>query len=147
MSIHYCIESLWVIALVLSVNFWVLRLRTSLQKAPYYYFSYYVIVIYWKATYYFILHQVNLLFVTVSIIFLRKRWYLVQILILCMNLPTSLFSIHFHSQYLILITITNISISAKLHPNHSLLISGASTEEPSNNGGQLIIVSKVIILL
>ena len=122
MSIHYCIESFWVISLALSVNFWVLRLRTSLQKAPYYYFSYYVIVIYWKATYYFILHQVNLLFVTVSIIFLRKRWYLVQILILCMNLPTSLFSIHFHSQYLILITITNISIRTKLHQKEYIIL-------------------------
>ena len=128
MSIHYCIESLWVIALVLSVNFWVLRLRTSLQKAPYYYFSYYVIVIYWKATYYFILHQVNLLFVTVSIIFLRKRWYLVQILILCMNLPTSLFSIHFHSQYLILITITNISIRTKLHQKEYIILLPALSE-------------------
>ena len=35
----------------------------------------------------------------------------------------------------------------KLHPNNSLFIPAASTEEPRNNGGQPKIVSEIGILL
>ena len=52
----------------------------------------------WKSAYYFILHQGNLLFGNVFIIFLRKGWYFVKILILRRNVPTSYFLIEFTSQ-------------------------------------------------
>ena len=48
---------------------------------------------------------------------------------------------------LILPTITNKPIRTKLHQNNSHFISAASTEHPSDNGSQPIVVSKIWIQL
>ena len=47
----------------------------------------------------------------------------------------------------ILPNITKTLIITKFHPNHSILVSAVSTEQPSGNGGQTIVVSKIGILL
>ena len=53
---------------------------------------------YWKPAYYFILHRGKQIFVIIFIIFLCKRWYLLQICILYINLLSILFTIKSPSQ-------------------------------------------------
>ena len=50
------------------------------------------------------------------------------------------------TNFLTLTTIINKSVSAKLHKK-THFISAASTEHPSDNGGQKIIVSEILIHL
>ena len=47
---------------------------------------------------------------------------------------------------LIFVTITNNSFREKIHPNNYVFVSAASTEQPSDNGGQPIIVIDIIIM-
>ena len=54
---------------------------------------------------------------------------------------------NFLHKCLILLTITNNSISKKQHPKYSIFISTASIKHPSNNKGQLIVVFSIGILL
>ena len=42
---------------------------------------------------------------------------------------------------------TNNSIRKKQHPNHFLFVSATSTKQPINDGGGLIVVRYIIILL
>ena len=147
MSIYYFTQAVWECDIVLSADFLVLWLKTSIWKAPFYRLPSYVLANNWKSAYYFILYHRKLLFVIVFIIFLWKRYFFVLILILYMNLQTILLSIKSTSRILILLIITNNSISTKQHSNNYLSVSAPSTKQPIDNRGQPISVKNIGLFL
>ena len=91
--------------------------------------------------------KTSILFVIVFIIFPRNICYLVQILILYTNLSIFFLNYTSFTKIIILTNIKNKSISTKIHQENLYFISAEITKRPSNNGGQTIAVSKILIQL
>ena len=120
-------------------------MSNALLEVSFYCLPHYLLPNYLKPAYYFILHQGKVLFVVLFNIFMRKRWYFVEILLLCINISIILLWIKLLSQLInpsyhqILIQSAHhyiqrtLPIRSTLPLNKQLITEAANYSEPDRN--------------